>query len=170
MLTVAPTLSPFPFLWLQLHLLSHNFILPGNPFKDSSVSMGQATGWPAWVRLPAEKRKLSLVRSVQTFLGPIQPPIQWLLGALFPGVEWPQRDADHSSPPSVGVNNGVATVPPPYVLIKHREKFYFFIPAKDKHLWPYTRTTIVASSFFVHSPEPSGCYGKLYKTVLSYNY
>jgi hypothetical protein len=28
-------------------------------------------------------------------LGPIQPSIQWVLGDISPGVEWPERDAHH---------------------------------------------------------------------------
>jgi hypothetical protein len=36
-------------------------------------------------------------------LGPSQPPIQWVLGALSLGVKWPGREADHSSPSSAEV-------------------------------------------------------------------
>jgi hypothetical protein len=35
--------------------------------------------------------------------GPPQPPIQWVLGALSPGVKWPGREADHSPPTSAEV-------------------------------------------------------------------
>jgi len=38
-------------------------------------------------------------------LGPIQPPIQWVLGALSLGVKRPGREADHSPPSSAEVNN-----------------------------------------------------------------
>jgi hypothetical protein len=31
-------------------------------------------------------------------LGPTQPPIQWVPGALSLGVKWPGREADHSPP------------------------------------------------------------------------
>jgi hypothetical protein len=31
-------------------------------------------------------------------LGPTQPPIQWVPGALSPGVKRPGREADHSPP------------------------------------------------------------------------
>jgi hypothetical protein len=40
-------------------------------------------------------------------LGPIQLPIHWTTGALSPGVKWPEREADHSSPSSAVVKNGV---------------------------------------------------------------
>jgi hypothetical protein len=36
-------------------------------------------------------------------LGPTQPPIQWVPGALSLGVKWPGREADHSPPSSAEV-------------------------------------------------------------------
>jgi hypothetical protein len=44
-------------------------------------------------------------------LGPTQPPIKWIPGALFPGVKRPRREADHSLPSSAEVKNG-GTIPP----------------------------------------------------------
>jgi hypothetical protein len=38
-------------------------------------------------------------------LGPTMPPIQWLLGALSPGIKRPRREADYSSPSSVEFKN-----------------------------------------------------------------
>jgi hypothetical protein len=38
-------------------------------------------------------------------LGPTQPPIQWVRGALFRGVKWPGREADYSAPSSAEVKN-----------------------------------------------------------------
>jgi hypothetical protein len=38
-------------------------------------------------------------------LGPTQPPIQWVSGALFLGVKRPGREADHSTPSSADVKN-----------------------------------------------------------------
>jgi hypothetical protein len=38
-------------------------------------------------------------------LGPTQPPIQWVVGALTPEVKWLEHKADHSSPPSAKVKN-----------------------------------------------------------------
>jgi hypothetical protein len=33
-----------------------------------------------------------------TVMGPTQPPIQWVPGALSLGVKWPRHEADHSPP------------------------------------------------------------------------
>jgi hypothetical protein len=38
-------------------------------------------------------------------LGPIQPPIQWVPGALSLGIKRPGHEADHSLPSSVEVKN-----------------------------------------------------------------
>jgi hypothetical protein len=39
----------------------------------------------------------------RTALGPTQPHIQWVPGALSLGVKRPWREADHSPPPSAEV-------------------------------------------------------------------
>jgi hypothetical protein len=46
-----------------------------------------------------------LVTVSRPALGPTQPPIQWLPGALSLGVKRPGREADHSFPPSVETKN-----------------------------------------------------------------
>jgi hypothetical protein len=38
-------------------------------------------------------------------MGPTQTPIQWVTGALSPGVKWQGRDADHSPTSSAEVKN-----------------------------------------------------------------
>jgi hypothetical protein len=40
---------------------------------------------------------------LREFLGPTQPPIQWIQGALSLGVKRPGREADHSPPSSAEV-------------------------------------------------------------------
>jgi hypothetical protein len=39
-------------------------------------------------------------------LGFTQPPNQWALGALSPGVKWPGCEADHSPPSNAKMKNG----------------------------------------------------------------
>jgi hypothetical protein len=43
----------------------------------------------------------------RTALGPTQPPIRWVPGALSLGVKRPGREADHSPPPSAEVKECV---------------------------------------------------------------
>jgi hypothetical protein len=43
----------------------------------------------------------------RTALGPTQPPIQWVQGALSLGVKRPRREADHSPPSSAEVKECV---------------------------------------------------------------
>jgi len=38
-------------------------------------------------------------------LGPTQPPIQWILETISPGVKRPESEGDHSPPSSAEVNN-----------------------------------------------------------------
>jgi hypothetical protein len=58
-------------------------------------------------------------------LGPTQPPIRWVVGALSPGVKLQGREADHSLPASVEVKNTrIYASAPSYVfkaqcLVKH---------------------------------------------------
>jgi hypothetical protein len=40
-------------------------------------------------------------------LGPTQPPVQWVTGALSLGIKWPVREADHSPPSSAEVKECV---------------------------------------------------------------
>jgi len=37
--------------------------------------------------------------------GATQPPVQWVLGVLIPGVKWLGHEPDHSPPSSAMVNN-----------------------------------------------------------------
>jgi hypothetical protein len=41
----------------------------------------------------------------RTGLGPTQPPIQWVPGALSLGVKWPEPEADHLPPSNAEVKN-----------------------------------------------------------------
>jgi hypothetical protein len=65
-------------------------------------------------------------------LGPTQPPIQWVPGALSLGVKRPGREADHSPPSSAEVKNAWSyTSTPPIrlhgvVLSKAQGQLYLY--------------------------------------------
>jgi hypothetical protein len=74
-------------------------------------SVGTALGYglddrSSRVRFPAGLGLLFTTAS-RMVLGPTQPPIQWVLGALSLGVKRPGREADHSPPSSVEVRECV---------------------------------------------------------------
>jgi hypothetical protein len=75
-----------------------------------------------------------LCTASRTALGPTQPPILWVPGALSLGVKRPGREADHSPPSSAEVKNAWSyTSTPPYVfmawcLVKHRDNFTLPLP------------------------------------------
>jgi hypothetical protein len=51
-------------------------------------------------------------------MGSTQTPIQWVLGALSPGVKRPEREADHSPPASAEDKNAWGyTSTPQYVFV-----------------------------------------------------
>jgi hypothetical protein len=56
-----------------------------------------------------------LLTAYKPALGPIQPPIHWVPGALSPGVKRQGREADHSPPFSAEVKNGGAIPPIPHM-------------------------------------------------------
>jgi hypothetical protein len=59
-----------------------------------------------------------LSTSSRPVLGPTQPPIQWVPGALFLVVRRAGREADHSPPTSAEVKNmWIYASAPPYVFI-----------------------------------------------------
>jgi hypothetical protein len=57
--------------------------------------VGIATGWKARVRFPAVQ-DYSISTASGPTLGPTQPLIQWVKGALSAEVKHPGREADHS--------------------------------------------------------------------------
>jgi hypothetical protein len=59
-------------------------------------------------------------------LGPTQPPVQWVPGALSPGVKQPGREPGHSLPSSGEVENGGAI--PPHVFIQLCLAFIYQLP------------------------------------------
>jgi hypothetical protein len=53
------------------------------------------------------KINTALITASRTGVGPTQPPIQWVTGALSLGVKRPGREADHSPPSSAEVKECV---------------------------------------------------------------
>jgi hypothetical protein len=78
--------------------------------RDSSV--GTALGYElddrgSRARFPAGAGNFSLHYRVQNGSGAIQPPMQWVLGAISLGVKRLGREADHSPPSSAEVKECV---------------------------------------------------------------
>jgi hypothetical protein len=73
----------------------------------------------------------------RTVLGPTQPPIQWVSGALSFGVKRPGREADHSHLVPRSIMRGAILPLPQYVfmawcLVKHRDNFIFTFTLKTR--------------------------------------
>jgi hypothetical protein len=70
-------------------------------------------------------------------LWPIQPPIQWVPGALSLAVQQPGYEADHSPPSSAEVKNAWSYISIPrsssmaWCLIKHRDNLTFTLPMNE---------------------------------------
>jgi hypothetical protein len=78
------------------------------------------------VNLPVEGKQAYFWKSSFAFpstlsrpaLGPTQPPVQWVPGALSPGVKWLGYEADHSLPSSAEVKKmWIHTSTPPYTFM-----------------------------------------------------
>jgi hypothetical protein len=82
------------------------YVRASNISGRQDTAVGVATGYVlddrgVGVQVPAGSRIFST--SSRPVLGPTQPPIQWVLGPLYPGVMRPGRQADHSPPTSAEV-------------------------------------------------------------------
>jgi hypothetical protein len=70
------------------------------------------------VRVPVGSRIFLFATSSRPAMGSTQTPIQWVPGALSPGVKRPRREADHSPPTSAEVKKmRIYTSTPPYAFI-----------------------------------------------------
>jgi hypothetical protein len=78
--------------------------------RNSSVGIALGYGLDdrgSRVRFPAEAVIFLLTAASRTALGPTQPPIQGVPGALSLGVKRPEREADHSPVSSAEVKEWV---------------------------------------------------------------
>jgi hypothetical protein len=82
-----------PVYWTQFYLSC--FLMSYKRYQGSLVG----------VRFTAEVRDCSLLCSVLTAVGCIQPGMQWKPGPLSPVVKRPGHEADHSPPSSNEVKN-----------------------------------------------------------------
>jgi hypothetical protein len=76
--------------------------------RSQDGSVGIATGYGlddrgVGVPSPDRVKKFLFYTLSRPTLGPTQPPIEWVLRALSPGVKRPVREADHSPPSSAEV-------------------------------------------------------------------
>jgi hypothetical protein len=53
-------------------------------------------GWTIVVQFQLGPRKSLFITASGPTLGPTQPPIQWMLAALSPGIMWPGHESDYS--------------------------------------------------------------------------
>jgi hypothetical protein len=101
------------------------FIIQTSPtscyFVRLRSTVGIATGYGlddqgVGVQVPIGSRIFSTTS--RQALGPTQPPIKWVPGALFLGVKRPGREADHSPPTSAEVKKTwLCTSTPPYAFM-----------------------------------------------------
>jgi hypothetical protein len=116
--------------------------------KNRDSSVGIATGH--WldkrglrVRFPAGLVIFLFTTASRPALGPTEPPIQWVPGALSPGVKRPWHEADHSPLSSAEVKECVElhfhlrTRFMAWCLVKQRDNFTFTL--LDGGEWSVTR-------------------------------
>jgi hypothetical protein len=75
--------------------------------RDSSVGIALGYDRGSKVRFPAGAGNFLFTTASRTDLGPTQPPIQWVPGALSLGVKQQVGEGDHSPPSSAEVNEWV---------------------------------------------------------------
>jgi hypothetical protein len=80
-----------------------------------SVGIENGYGLDSRGSIPGRGKISVLSTATIPALGPTQPPIQWIPGALSLGVKRPGREADHSPPSSAEIKNGVAIPPLPHM-------------------------------------------------------
>jgi hypothetical protein len=98
----------------------------------------QAVGWTARVQFPAGARDFLYFTASRPALGFTQPPIQWVLGTVSPGVKQPGCETDNSPPSSVEVKNGGAIPALPHTSSWHKDNSTFYLHILVLEIFPNT--------------------------------
>jgi hypothetical protein len=97
--------------WLQLQLASFfytNIIVEGKPtIAELVLRRVRRPGFES----PERQEVCIFFTASRLVLGPTQSAIQWVAGALSPGIKRSGREADHSLPSSTDFKN-VGAIPP----------------------------------------------------------
>jgi hypothetical protein len=110
---------------LQIHttdLCNISILIPFySPGMSRGIVVSIATGdWTAENKrsTPGRAKNFNFSLSSRSALGPTKPPIEWELGAVYPGVKPWGRNADHSPPTTAEVKKMyIYTFTPPYAFI-----------------------------------------------------
>jgi hypothetical protein len=87
-----------------------------------------------------------LFQASRTALGPTQPPIQWVPGALSLGVKRLGREADHSPPSSAGGQRMSGAIPP---LPQHAFMAWCSVKKAQKQLYLYLYHFLISCVLYV---------------------
>jgi hypothetical protein len=91
-----PSIEHFVFV-----MKAYSVLCEGLDFQILTPQTKRAPGWPRGrSSSPGMVKNILFSTSSRPALGPTQPPIQWVLGAVSPGLKQLGREADHSSPAS----------------------------------------------------------------------
>jgi hypothetical protein len=104
-----------------------------NILCDSSVGIAKGYGQDGWGSTAGRGQEIVLFSTASRLaVGSIQPPIQWILGALSLVKKQPGREADYSPPSTAEVKNDGPIPSLPHTsswggaqLVKHRNNFTF---------------------------------------------
>jgi hypothetical protein len=82
---------------------------------DRSVGLVMGYGLDGLCSIPSSARFFSSPQCPGRLWGLTQPPVQWVLGALSPGVKHQECEANHSPPANAKDKKGGALPPLPYM-------------------------------------------------------
>jgi hypothetical protein len=73
---------------------------------DSSVGIAVGYGTDGQRSIPLKVKIFLFFTASRQALGPNQPPLQWVPGALLPGIKRPVCEANHSPPSIAEIKSG----------------------------------------------------------------